>query len=153
MDRNAPLRAALVALFIASIVYFPLQAFSRASARTFISDTYAPLVSGESGQIRTMIETTLATEFQRIDLATILPDDYRHVSMEDLAYALWLRSDLSKWRIPAVISVRDEFTQSQISRFGVGLPQFDEQKPSDQGEVVEVGRITRVLHHHDFDVQ
>ncbi|HEX2831369.1 MAG TPA: ATP-binding protein [Thermoanaerobaculia bacterium] len=151
-QRNPALRVALGALVIGAIVFFPLQNFSRAGARRFISDTYAPLVTGEAGQLRTMIETTLAREFNRIDLETLLPDDYRRVSMEDLAYALWLRSDLSKWHIPAVISVRDEFTQSSMSRFGVGLPQFDEQSPSEQGEVVQVGRVRTVLLHHDFDV-
>ena len=54
-----------------------------------------------------MIEDTLASEFTRADLSTILPDDYRHMNLDDLAYALWLRSDLSKWRVPAVITVTD----------------------------------------------
>jgi signal transduction histidine kinase/HAMP domain-containing protein len=151
-QRNPALRVAFGAIVIAAIVYIPLHTYSRAGARRFISDTYAPLVTGEAGQLRTMVETTLAREFERIDLETLLPDDYRHVSMEDLAYALWLRSDLSKWRIPAVISVRDEFTQSSISRFGVGLPQFDEQSSSDEGETVQLGRVRTVLLHHDFDV-
>ncbi len=151
-QRNPALRVGLGALFIAAIVFVPVQVFTHESARRFISDTYAPLVVGEAGQLRTMIETTLAREFERIDLETLLPDDYRNVSMEDLAYALWLRSDLSKWRIPAVINVRDEFTQSSMSRFGVGLPQFDEQTSSEAGEVVQVGRVRTVLLHHDFDV-
>ncbi len=150
--RNPALRTALGAIVIGSIVFFPLHAFTRAGARRFISDTYAPLVTGEAGQLRTMIETTLDREFQRIDLETLLADDYRRASMEDLAYALWLRSDLSKWHIPAVISVRDEFTQSSMSRFGVGLPQFDEQSSSNEGEVAQVGRVRTVLLHHDFDV-
>ncbi|HEY0156403.1 MAG TPA: ATP-binding protein [Thermoanaerobaculia bacterium] len=151
-DRNATLRIALTALVVAAVVYVPLHLFGRASARQFISDTYAPLVAGEAGQMRSMIETTLETEFERIDLSGILPDDYRRMNMEDLAYALWLRSDLSQWRVPAVISVQDEFTRSPISRFGVGLPQFDEQSPSEEGEVLQVGSIRRVLLHHDFDV-
>ncbi|HEX7828164.1 MAG TPA: ATP-binding protein [Thermoanaerobaculia bacterium] len=151
-QRNPALRVGLGALVIGAIVFFPLHTFSRESARIFISETYAPLVTGEAGQLRTMIETTLNREFKRIDLETILPDDYRRVSMEDLAYALWLRSDLSKWRIAAVITVRDEFTQSEMSRFGVGLPQFDEQVESEGGEEVRVGRVRTVLLHHDFDV-
>jgi signal transduction histidine kinase len=151
-DRNATLRIALTAIVVAAVVYVPLHVFGRRSARQFISDTYAPLVAGEAGQMRTMIESTLQTEFERIDLSSILPDDYRRMNMEDLAYALWLRSDLSQWRVPAVISVQDEFTRSPISRFGVGLPQFDEQSSSEESEVLQVGAIRRVLLHHDFDV-
>lgn len=141
-----------VAILATLILYVPIDLYGRAASRRFVAETYAPLVAGESGQLRTMITTTLAREFERIDLATLLPDDYRHMSMEDLAYALWLGSDLSQWRVPAVISIRDEFTQSSISRFGVGLPQFDEQTSSESGEVLQVGSIRRVLLHHDFDL-
>ncbi|HEX6161487.1 MAG TPA: ATP-binding protein, partial [Thermoanaerobaculia bacterium] len=88
----------------------------------------------------------------RIDLSTLLPDDYRHMSLEDLAYALWLRSDLSRWRIPAVITIRDEFTRSSISRFGVGLPQFNEPDNEEPAEVLKVGSLSRVLMHHNFAV-
>jgi signal transduction histidine kinase len=151
-DRHAALRIAVTAIVVAAVLYVPLHVFGQASARQFISDTYAPLVAGEAGQMRTMIESTLQSEFERIDLSSILPDDYRRMSMEDLAYALWLRSDLSQWRVPAVINVQDEFTRSPISRFGVGLPQFDEQSSSEEGEVLQFGSIRRVLLHHDFDV-
>jgi signal transduction histidine kinase/HAMP domain-containing protein len=149
---NSIVRVVTVALAVAAVVYFPLDVFGRASARRFISETYAPLVAGEAGQMRTMISTTLDREFSRIDLATVLPDDWRRMSMEDLAYALWLRSDLSRWRVPAVIRIQDEFTRSSISRFGVGLPQFGEEESSENGEVLQVGRLKRVLLHHDFDV-
>ncbi|PYQ31972.1 MAG: hypothetical protein DMF56_02435 [Acidobacteria bacterium] len=145
-------RVAIAVLAVTAIVFIPQQIFSRETARNFIADVYAPLVAGESGQMRTMIATMMTDEFTRIDLTTILPDDYRHMSLEDLAYALWLRSDLSKWRVPAVITINDEFTRSVISRFGVGLPQFDETSSSQDGEVLQVGRIRRVLMHHDFDV-
>ncbi|HYK00118.1 MAG TPA: ATP-binding protein [Thermoanaerobaculia bacterium] len=151
-NRNTALRIAAMALIVTAVVYVPLHIFGQASARQFISGTYAPLVAGEAGQMRTMIESTLQSEFQRIDLATILPDDYRRMSMEDLAYALWLRSDLSEWKVPAVIAIRDEFTNSPMSRFGVGLPQFDEGNETEEGEVLHVGKIRRVLWHHDFDV-
>ncbi len=150
--RNTTLRIVAVAVLVTAVVYLPLHIFGRASARQFISETYAPLVAGEAGQMRTMIASTLASEFERIDLATILPDDYRRMSMEDLAYALWLRSDLSEWKVPAVITIKDEFTSSSMSRFGVGLPQFDEAGASENGEVLQVGSIRRVLLHHDFDV-
>jgi signal transduction histidine kinase len=151
-NRNTALRIAAMAVTVTAVVYLPLHLFGRESARQFISGTYAPLVAGEAGQMRTMIESTLQSEFARIDLGTILPDDYRRMSMEDLAYALWLRSDLSKWKVPAVITIRDEFTKSPISRFGVGLPQFAEGNTSQDGEVLHVGKIRRVLLHHDFDV-
>jgi signal transduction histidine kinase len=149
---NSIVRVVVVALSVTAIVYFPLDIYGRASARRFIADTYAPLVAGEAGQMITMISTTLQSEFTRIDLATVLPDDWRRMSMEDLAYALWLRSDLSRWRVPAVISIQDEFTRSLISRFGVGLPQFNEQAALQNGEVLQVGRMERVLLHRDFDV-
>ena len=148
---NALFRIVAPALIVALIVFLPLQIFGRANARTFISDTYAALVAGEAGQMLTMISATLESEFTRIDLSTILPDDYRNMNMEDLAYALWLRSDLSKLRIPAVITIRDEFTRAAISRFGVGLPQFDEDTAAGT-EILEIGNIRRVLMHHDFDV-
>jgi signal transduction histidine kinase/HAMP domain-containing protein len=150
----ATVRSALVsAIIAATIVYVPIQRFEGLAQRRFIVDTYAPLVAGEAGQIRTMIEDTLKNEFTRADLSTILPDDYRHMNLQDLAYALWLRSDLSKWRVPAVITVRDEFTRTPISRFGVGLPQFADQGPGEEGgEVLTVGSLERVLMHHDFDL-
>ena len=143
----------LVRAFIAAmIVWIPTQHFERGAARRFLAETYAPLVVGESGQLRTMIEDTLRNEFTRTDLSTILPDDYRHMNLEDLAYALWLRSDLAKWRVPSVITVRDEITKAPISRFGVGLPQFEERGPVVSREVLRVGNLERVLIHHDFDV-
>jgi signal transduction histidine kinase/HAMP domain-containing protein len=150
---NALIRVVATGLAIAALIYVPLHLFGRESARSFVAETYAPLVAGEAGQLRTMIETTLASEFDRIDLTQVIPDDYRRMSMEDLAYALWLRSDLARWRVPAVITIQDEFTRSTISRFGVGLPQFDEQtSASESGEMLQLGSIRRVLLHHDFDV-
>ena len=140
------------ALLVVPIAYVPVEVFEQASTRRFIADTYAPLVIGEAGQLRTMIEDTLHNEFARTELSSILPDDYRHMNLEDLAYALWLRSDLSKWRIPAVISITDEVTKRQISRFGVGLPQFNERGSAVGREILQVGSVTRVLIHHDFDV-
>ena len=148
---NTIARVVAIAVAVAAIVYLPQHFFGQANARRFIAETYAPLVAGEAGQLRTMITTTLQSKFERIDLATLLPDDYRHMSMEDLAYALWLRSDLPRWRVPAVITIHDEFTRSSISRFGVGLPQFEESRVP-EGEVLQIGRVRRSLLHHDFDV-
>ena len=136
----------------AAIVYIPVHLFEREAQRRFVVDTYAPLVAGEAGQLRTMIEDTLESEFSRADLSTILPDDYRHMNLDDLAYALWLRSDLSKWRVPAVITVTDEFTRRPISRFGVGLPQFEERISEGEREVLQVGSLRQVLIHHEFDL-
>ena len=148
---NTILRVVVMSLAVAAIVYVPLDIFGRAGARRFVAETYAPLVAGESGQLRTMITTTLQGKFSRIDLATLLPDDYRHMNMEDLAYALWLSSDLSRWRVPAVITIHDEFTRSAISRFGVGLPQFDDQSTTPEEEL-QVGSVRWSLLHHNFDV-
>jgi len=149
--RRRSLRLFGQALMMMLIVFYPLQTFERATARRFISDTYAPLVAGEGSQMRTMIEDTLRNEFSRTDLGTILPDHYTRMNLDDLAYALWLHSDLSKWRIPAVITIRDIF-EHQISRFGVGLPQFKERGDVSGGEVLQLGAMTRELIHHDFEL-
>lgn len=151
LTTNFTLRGLGSALLMVMIVYMPLQLFERSSARHFIADTYAPLVVGEAGQLRAMIEDTLHNEFSRLELSSILPDDYRKMNLEDLAYALWLRSDLSKWRVPAVIAVHDIFDHP-LSRFGVGLPQFSERRREPGGEVLQIGSLTRVLLHHDFDL-
>src|SRR3954470_1924705 len=151
LTTNFTLRALGSALLLVIIVYMPLSLFERSSARHFIADTYAPLVVGEAGQLRAMIEDTLHNEFSRMELSAMLPDDYRKMNLEDLAYALWLRSDLSKWRVPAVISVHDIFDHP-LSRFGVGLPQFSERRRETGGEVLQMGSVTRVLLHHDFDL-
>jgi hypothetical protein len=127
-----------MALLMVLVVYEPLDRFEGASARRFIAETYAPLVVGEGGQLRTMIEDTLRAEFSHTELSTILPDDYRKMNLEDLAYALWLRSDLAKWRVPAVISVHD-ILDHPLSRFGVGLPQFSERR-SEVGRGGSAGR-------------
>ncbi|HET7710335.1 MAG TPA: ATP-binding protein [Thermoanaerobaculia bacterium] len=141
-----------VAILMVPLVFAPIQLFERATARQFIAETYAPLVTGEAGQLRSMIEDALRTEFSRMELSTFLPDEYRHMNLDDLAYALWLRSDLAKWHIPAVITITDEITRTPISRFGVGLPQFTERASEVGGEVLQVGSLTRVLLHHDFEV-
>src|SRR5205823_2349617 len=126
------LRLLASALLLVLVVWWPMQAYERASARKFIADTYAPLVVGEGGQLRTMIEDTLQNQFSQADLSTILPDHFSRMNLEDLAYALWLRSDLSKWRVPAVITIRDVLDHP-LSRFGVGLPQFSE-RGTQQGQ-------------------
>jgi signal transduction histidine kinase/HAMP domain-containing protein len=151
LTANFTLRTLGSALLLVMIVYMPLSLFERSSARHFIADTYAPLVVGEAGQLRAMIEDTLHNEFSTMELSSMLPDDYRKMNLEDLAYALWLRSDLSKWRVPAVIAVHDIFDHP-LSRFGVGLPQFSERRREPGGEVLQIGSVTRVLLHHDFDL-
>jgi signal transduction histidine kinase/HAMP domain-containing protein len=149
---NRSARMVAMALLAVPVVFAPIQIFERGAARRFVADSYAPLVVGEAGQLRTMIEDTLRNEFSRTELSAILPDDFRHMNLDDLAYALWLRSDLSKWRVPAVITIRDEFTRSPISRFGVGLPQFEERTTNVGREVLQVGSLRRDLIHHDFQM-
>jgi signal transduction histidine kinase/HAMP domain-containing protein len=145
------LRLIASALLLVLVVWWPMQTYERAGARKFIADTYAPLVAGEGGQLRTMIEDTLQRQFSQADLGTMLPDHFSRMNLEDLAYALWLRSDLSKWRVPAVISIRDVLDHP-LSRFGVGLPQFSERNTEHGREVLQVGALTRVLIHHDFEL-
>ncbi|HSP15982.1 MAG TPA: ATP-binding protein [Thermoanaerobaculia bacterium] len=145
-------RLVAMALLAVPIVFAPVQIFEHGATKRFVSDSYAPLVVGEAGQLRTMIENTLRDDFSQAELSTILPDDYRHMNLDDLAYALWLRSDLSKWRVPAVITITDEFTRTPISRFGVGLPQFDDRASTVGREVLQVGALRRDLIHHDFEL-
>jgi signal transduction histidine kinase len=149
--RRRSLRFLASALLLVLVVWWPMQAYERASARKFIADTYAPLVVGEGGQLRTMIEDTLQNQFSQTDLSTLLPDHFSRMNLEDLAYALWLRSDLSKWRVPAVITIRDVLDHP-LSRFGVGLPQFSERGTQQGQEFLQVGALTRVLIHHDFEL-
>jgi signal transduction histidine kinase len=144
-------RLFIAAILVVPLVYFPLHFFETSSARKFVADTYAPLVIGEAGQLRTMIDETLKNEFSIVDVSTLLPDDYTRMDLQDLAYALWLRSDLSKLRIPAVITVHDIFDHP-LSRFGVGLPQFSERHSERGSEVLQVGSLRRVLMHHDFEL-
>jgi signal transduction histidine kinase/HAMP domain-containing protein len=151
----APHRSAWLvstALLAVPVVFAPAQIFEHGATKRFVSESYAPLVVGEASQLRTMIENTLRDDFSQAELSTILPDDYRHMNLDDLAYALWLRSDLSKWRVPAVITITDEFTRRPISRFGVGLPQFEDRLPAVGREVLQVGKLRRDLIHHDFDL-
>ena len=139
------------AMLVAVVVWTPIERFERESARRFIAGTFAPFVIGEAGQLRSMIEDTLQREFSTAELSTILPDDYTRMNLDDLAWSLWLQSDLSKWRVPAVITVNDR-EGKPISRFGVGLPQFTERNSQLGREILQVGSLTRVLIHHDFVV-
>ena len=149
--RSLTLRLLATALLMVSVVYIPLHLFERDSARRFIANTYAPWIVGEAGQLRTMVEDTLHREFSHTELSMLLPDEYQKMNLEDLAYALWVRSDLSKWRVPAVISIHDIFDRP-LSRFGVGLPQFSERGAEVTHEVLQVGSLTRDLIHHDFEL-
>jgi signal transduction histidine kinase len=133
-------------------VFIPTAHFEHSAIERFIAETYAPLIVGESGQLRTMIEDTLHNEFSEMELSNILPDHFEETTLDDLAYALWLRSDLSKWHVPAVITIEGPSGEA-ISRFGVGLPQFSERESTLEREVLEVGSLRRILIHHDFDVR
>src|SRR5262249_33030076 len=135
-ERHRVSRLFIVAMAVVMLIYVPLNIFETSSARKFVAETYAPLVIGEAGQLRTMIEDILTSEFSRVDLSTVLPDDYTRMDLQDLAYALWLHSDLSKLRIPAVINVNDIF-EHPLSRFGVGLPQFSERRSERGPEVLQ----------------
>jgi nitrogen fixation/metabolism regulation signal transduction histidine kinase len=151
ITRAMTLRLLATAMLMVLAVYLPLQGFERDSARRFIANTYAPWVVGEAGQLRTMIEDTLRREFFHTELSTLLPDDFQKMNVEDLAYSLWLHSALSKWGVPAVISIHDIFDRP-LSRFGVGLPQFSERGAEVDHEVLQLGSLTRDLLHHDFEL-
>jgi nitrogen fixation/metabolism regulation signal transduction histidine kinase len=144
-------RIFFAAAAVAAIVFVPVQIFETESVDQFVAETYAPLVIGESSQLRGMIQDTLHNEFSRLELSALLPEPLGAMSVDDLAYALWIRSDLSKWHVPAVITVTG-MDGASVSRFGVGLPQFSEREPERAREFLKVGTLTRELMHHDFDV-
>jgi signal transduction histidine kinase len=151
VTQRRSLRLVGAAILLVLVVWWPMQTYERASAQKFVAEIYAPLVAGEGGQLRTMIEDTLQNQFSQTDLSTLLPDHFARMNLDDLAYALWLRSDLSKWRVPAVITIRDVLDHP-LSRFGVGLPPFSE-RGSEQGpETLQLGALTRDLIHHDFEL-
>ena len=141
------IRALLVVMMIYPINYL----FERASTERFIEDTYAPLVVGESGQLRSMIQDALDREFSEVNLDSLLPDSLSRIQLDDLAYALWLKSPLSGWQVPSVISLW-KADGSRASRFGVGLPQFSDSEAEDSNETLQVGSLTRELLHHDFQL-
>ncbi|HUF18978.1 MAG TPA: ATP-binding protein [Thermoanaerobaculia bacterium] len=149
--RRRTSRILLRALLAVTLLYPPVFLFGQASAQRFIADTYAPLIVGDSGQLRTMIEDTLRNEFGTVELDSLLPAQPSVMVLDDLAYALWLRSALSNWQVPSVISVRDN-EGNRISRFGVGLPQFTEveAEEEEEEETLQVGTLTRELLHYDF---
>ncbi|HVR42320.1 MAG TPA: ATP-binding protein [Thermoanaerobaculia bacterium] len=133
-------------LLVVVVVYPPIVAFERASAETFIAGTWAPLVVGESEL--GMIQTVLEEDLSRVDLRTLLPDSFDRTYLSDLAWALWLGSSLADFDVPSVIRVID-LDGYQLSRFGVGLPQFTE---TEEGETLKIGKTTRELLHWEFDV-
>jgi nitrogen fixation/metabolism regulation signal transduction histidine kinase len=137
---------------VALIVVPPLASFQNQDRRKFIEETYAPLIAGETSQLRTMIETTLDQEFREINLGSILPDSPTRMNVDDLAYVLWRNSSLSSLEIPASISIRNA-SGARISRFGVGLPQFSENDSGTGRETLKVGTLVRDLVHHDFLLQ
>lgn len=144
-------RHAILGLVTAAIVYSPVSRFEQAKSDRFISETLAPLVGGESNQVRSMIDTTLREQFAKIELSTILPAAMSKTDLTDLAFALWAHSDISRWDVPVVLNIVD-LDGANLSRFGVGLPQFDEaDEPGD--ETLRVGRLVRELLHFDFPVE
>jgi len=147
--RRREIRLPLRAILVAITVYGVLVTFQRASARRFVAETYAPFIVGESGQLRTMIDDSLEHDFTGVDLRTILPDTPERTDLSDLAYALWLRSDLSHWQVPMVVAIEDS-TGRFVSRFGVGLPQFVDRQSDARQETLTVGSLTRDLIRFDF---
>lgn len=144
-------RNVFLAIVTALIVYAPVTSFDQRKNDRFISENYAPLIAGESNQIRSMIDMTLQQQFESIDLATILPAAMSKTDLTDLAYALWAASDISRWDVPVVLNIVDLDGRS-LSRFGVGLPQFDDQLEGPQ-ETLRVGRLERELLAFDFPVE
>jgi len=136
-------RVALVAL----VVYPPIALFEREGMARFVEQTFAPLVAGESEL--GMMEEILRDDLTQVDLSEILPDTFDRTYLRDLAYALWLRSNLADWDVPVVIQVSDR-DGDRLSRFGVGLPQFAD---GEEGETLKIGKTTRELLHYGFDLR
>lgn len=141
-------RLLIRALMAAAAIYPSFYLLERASNHRFIAETYSPLVAGVRAQLRSVIDDTLQNEFARLDVRAILPDRFERTNLHDLAYALWLRSDLSEWQVPAVITIQDQ-EGTILSSFGVGLPQFSD-AGVERGETLRVGSWTRDLLHYDF---
>ena len=136
-------------LLAATVLYTAISMFESRAAKDFVDETYAPLVAGESTQLRSMIENSLEREFSRIDISSIVPDRFERMNLQDLAFALWARSDLSELKIPSVITITDD-RGDPLSRFGTGLPQFPETGTASGEETLQLGTMTRELLHHDF---
>lgn len=136
-------------LLAASVLYTAMSMFESRAAKDFVDETYAPLIAGESTQLRSMIENSLEREFSRIDISSIVQDRFERMNLQDLAFALWARSDLSNLKIPAVITITDD-RGDPLSRFGTGLPQFPETGAASGPETLKLGTMTRELLHHDF---
>ncbi len=145
------IRFALITTAAVIVLFVPLAVHERNRSERFLTDTYAPLISGESNQLRTMIDNSLSDQFTRTDLSSLLPAPINVMDVSDLAYALWRQSDLSRWEVPAVISVND-LAGNRLSRFGVGLPQFSE-GGADEQETLRVGKMTRELLHYPFQLR
>jgi signal transduction histidine kinase len=137
------------ALLVAPLVYCPLAIDEDAGARRFVSDSYAPLVIGESGQTRARVRDLLDREFGVIDLATVLPASIADTDLSDLAVALWLRSDLSRIAIPSVITIGNA-DGGQLSQFGVGLPQLPQREGTSGTETLTIGSAAHELLTFDF---
>ncbi len=134
------------ALLVVALVYPPIVLFEKLETEEFVQETYAPLVVGE-GDLG-MIQSVLRQDLSKVDLSSLLPDTFDRTYLRDLAYALWLRSNLAEWDVPVVILVND-LDGYRLSRFGVGVPQFSE---SEEGETLKIGRTTRELSHYEFDL-
>ncbi len=143
-------RVPLTACLLALVVQPPVAIFEQAAVRKFVSDTYAPLVAGEGGQLLTMIRNTLETDFTAVDLSRVLPEELGRMDPTDLAFVLWSRSDLPSWQIPSAVVLRNS-TGEMISRFGVGLPQFA--SSPEEGDELRLGALSRELLRHEFSLQ
>jgi signal transduction histidine kinase len=137
------------ALLAAVLIYPVVAILEDESRRQFIEDVYAPLVIGERGQIQGRIRDTLDREFRTVDLDGLLPTRIGLTDVTDLAYALWLDSDLSKVGIPVAIRIEGE---DFASAFGVGLPQLPRGDSPGGRETLRVGSLVRELLHFEFDV-
>lgn len=137
------------ALLVAPLVYCPLAIDEDAGARRFVSDSYAPLVIGESGQTRARVRDLLDREFGVVDLDSVLPASLAETDLSDLAVALWLRSDLSRVAIPSVITI-SAADGTQLSQFGVGLPQLPKREGTSGSETLTIGSAAHELLTFDF---
>ncbi|MEO8218081.1 MAG: ATP-binding protein [Acidobacteriota bacterium] len=154
--RRRTARLLLHSVMVAVIVYPVTYLLEQESSQRFIAGTYAPLIAGESSQFRTMIQDTLEREFSTVELDEVIPDELASTHLGDLAYTLWLRSALSAWQIPSVITISD-LANHRLSRFGVGLPQFAEDEDTQANgaqtdDTLRVGTLTRELLHHHFQL-
>jgi signal transduction histidine kinase len=123
-------RVALGLLMVAVVVFFPgIAWFERISIRNFIEGTVAPAVlQHTSTRWSTLLEAAK-------DVDRMYDEGELDLGREDLAFAIWVATDLSVTSLSSSIEVLDPLRRL-VSRFSLNFPgspfQSDEGRPAPQ---------------------